>query len=68
MSGMSHLFADHSLERSPVCPGTARKRSMRRLRKPDKVRRELYRKALQQSKCESTVLRTTLSGVGALSA
>ena len=34
----------------------------------EKVRRELSRRALRQSKCEYTGLRTTLSGVGAHSA
>ena len=37
------------------------------MRQPEKVRRELYQRALRQNKCESTGLRTTLSGVGVLS-
>ena len=45
---------------------TARKRSLRRLRKPEQGTRELYQRALRQNKCESTGLRTILSGVGAL--
>ena len=44
-----------------------KKRSWRKVRKPEKVRRELTQKALRQSKCEYTDLRTTLSGVGVLS-
>ena len=41
---------------------------MRRLRKKEKVTRELYQKASRQKKCESTDLHTILSGAGALNA
>ena len=46
----------------------ARKRSLRRLRKPDRARQELHQRVLRQNKCESTGSRTPISGVGVLGA
>ena len=46
----------------------ARRRILRRLRKPERARPELYQRVVRKIKCESTGSRTTLSGVGVPSA
>ena len=63
---MSQSSVDDSLLKNPVSPFILP--SWRKVRKPEKVRRELFQRAIRQSKCEYTGLRTTLSGVGVHSA